>query len=58
MKNEKIDYNTENFKYAKKLMKEKGIRILDVNWNKFKSKEDIENFIEKINQGIAILVED
>ena len=27
MENKKTDYNTENFKYAKKLMKEKIIRM-------------------------------
>lgn len=44
----KINYNSQQFKWAKEIMKEKQVNILDINWNKFKTKEEIENFINMI----------
>lgn len=41
----KIDYNSQQFKWAKEIMQEKNINILDINWNKFKTKEEIKEFI-------------
>lgn len=31
-------------------MKEKNINILDINWNKFKTKEEIKEFIEMLEK--------
>ena len=44
----KIDYNSQQFKWAKEIMQEKNINILDINWNKFKTKEEIEQFIDML----------
>lgn len=44
----KINYNSQQFKWSKEIMKEKQVNILDINWNKFKTKEEIENFINMI----------
>ena len=44
----KIDYNSQQLKWAKEIMKEKDITILDINWNKFKTKEEIEEFIDML----------
>ena len=44
----KIDYNSQQFKWAKEIMKEKNINILDINWNKFKTKGEIEQFINML----------
>lgn len=44
----KIDYNYQQFKWAKEIMKEKNINILDINWNKFKTKGEIEQFINML----------
>ena len=48
----KIDYNSQQFKWAKEIMQEKGITILDINWNKFKTKEEIKEFIEMLEKTI------
>lgn len=50
MKN--IDYNTQQFKWAKEIMEEKDVNILDVNWNKFKTKEKIEQFIDMLTKDL------
>ena len=42
----KIDYNSQQFKWAREIMEEKDITILDIDWNKFKTKEEIEQFID------------
>ena len=42
----KIDYNSQQFKWAKEIMQEKNVTILDIDWNKFKTKEEIKEFIE------------
>ena len=42
------DYNSQKFKYAKEIMKEKNINIFDIDWNKFKTKEEIKEFIEML----------
>lgn len=47
-----IDYNTQQFKWAKEIMKEKDVTILDVNWNKFKTKEKIEQFIDMLTKNL------
>lgn len=47
-----IDYNTQQFKWAKEIMKEKGVNILDINWNKFKTKEKIEQFIAMLENTL------
>lgn len=44
----KIDYNSQQFKWAKEIMQEKDINILDINWNKFKTKREIEQFIDML----------
>ena len=44
----KIDYNSQQFKWAKEIMQEKNINILDIHWNKFKTKEEIEQFIDML----------
>ena len=44
----KIDYNSQQFKWAKEIMEEKKVTILDINWNKFKTKEEIEKFIDML----------
>ena len=44
----KIDYNSQQFKWAKEIMEEKQVNILDINWNKFKTKEEIEEFIDML----------
>ena len=47
-----IDYDTQQFKWAKEIMKEKGVNILDINWNKFKTKEKIEQFIDMLENTL------
>ena len=44
----KKDYNSQQLKWAKEIMKEKDITILDINWNKFKTKKEIEEFIDML----------
>ena len=44
----KIDYNSQQFKWADEIMKEKNIHIMDIDWNKFKTKEEIEQFIDML----------
>lgn len=44
----KIDYNSQQFKWAKEIMKEKQVKIFDINWNKFKTKKEIEEFIDML----------
>ena len=44
----KIDYNSQQFKWAKEIMEEKQVNIFDINWNKFKTKEEIEEFIDML----------
>lgn len=44
----KIDYNSQQFKWAKEIMREKNVTILDIDWNKFKTKEEIEQFIDML----------
>lgn len=46
----KIDYNSQQFNWAKEIMTEKDITILDINWNKFKTKEEIKEFIEMLEK--------
>ena len=48
----KIDYNTQQFKWAEEIMKEKNVNILDINWNKFKTKEEIEQFIDMLENSL------
>ena len=55
---EKINYNTQQFKWAREIMKEKDIAVLDINWNKFKTKEEIEQFIDMLNEGTKDLLKD
>ena len=50
-----IDYNTQQFKWAEEIMKEKGVNILDINWNKFKKKEEIEQFIDMLENSLKDL---
>lgn len=51
----KIDYNSQHFKWAEEIMKEKDITILDINWNKFKTKKEIEEFIDMLEKSIEEL---
>ena len=51
----KIDYNSKQFKWAEEIMKEKDITILDINWNKFKTKKEIEEFIDMLEKSIEEL---
>lgn len=44
----KIDYNSQQFKWADEIMKEKNTHIMDIDWNKFKTKEEIEQFIDML----------
>lgn len=44
----KIDYNSQQFKWAKEIMQEKNVTILDIDWNKFDTKEEIEQFIDML----------
>ena len=44
----KTDYNSKKFKWAKEIMKEKQVNILDIDWNKFNTKEEIEEFIDML----------
>lgn len=45
-------FESEQVRYAKELMKKKNIRILDIDWNKFKSKKEINDFINCLNDTI------
>lgn len=47
-KKNKINYNSDKFEFAKKILEEKNIQMFDVDWNKFESEEDIENFINTL----------
>ena len=47
-KKNKINYNSDKFKFAKKILEEKNMQMFDVDWNKFESEEDIENFINAL----------
>ena len=51
----KIDYNSQQFRWAEEIMKEKDITILDINWNKFKTKKEIEEFIDMLEKSIEEL---
>lgn len=51
----KIDYNSQQFKWAEEIMKEKDITILDIDWNKFKTKKEIEKFIDMLEKSIEKL---
>lgn len=42
----KTDYNSQQFKWAKEIMEEKQVKIFDIDWNKFKTKKEIEEFID------------
>lgn len=42
----KIDYDTQQLKWAYEIMKEKNIDIMGINWNKFRTKEEIEQVID------------
>ena len=44
----KIDYNSQQFKWAKEIMQEKNVTILDIDWNKFDTKEEIKEFIDML----------
>lgn len=44
----KIDYNSQQFKWTKEIMEERQAKIFDINWNKFKTKEEIEEFIDML----------
>ncbi len=46
----KIDYNSQQFKWAKEIMQEKNVTILDIDWNKFDTKEEIKEFIEMLEK--------
>lgn len=52
-----IDYNTQQFKWAKEIMKEKDITLFDINWNKFKTREEIEQFIDMLIDSVEKLKE-
>lgn len=47
-KKNKINYNSDKFEFAKKILEEKNMQMFDVDWNKFESEEDIENFINTL----------
>lgn len=46
----KKDYNSQQFKWAKEIMQEKNITILDIDFNKFNTKEEIKEFIEMLEK--------
>lgn len=46
----KIDYNSQQFKWATEIMQEKNVTILDIDWNKFDTKEEIKEFIEMLEK--------
>lgn len=48
----KINYNTQQFEWAKEIMEERNTIIFDINWNKFKTKEEIEKFIDMLEETI------
>lgn len=45
---DEIDYNSNQFKWAHEIMEDKQVYIFDINWNKFDTKEDIEEFINML----------
>lgn len=47
-KKNKINYNSDKFEFAKKILEEKNMQMFDVDWNKFESEEDIKNFINTL----------
>lgn len=51
-KKNKINYNSDKFEFAKKILEEKNMQIFDVDWNKFESEEDIKNFINTLSNTI------
>lgn len=51
-KKNKINYNSDKFEFAKKILEEKNMQIFDVDWNEFESEEDIENFINTLSSTI------
>lgn len=51
-KKNKINYNSDKFEFAKKILEEKNMQIFDVDWNKFESEEDIKNFINTLSSTI------
>ena len=55
---EKINYSTQQFKWAKEIMEEKDVNIFDINWNKFKTKEEIERFIDMLEEGLNVVLKD
>ena len=54
----KIDYNSQQFKWAKEIMTIKGVTILDIDWNKFKTKKEIEKFIDMLEKTTEDLLEE
>lgn len=53
-----IDYSTQQFKWAEEIMEERKVNILDINWNKFNSKEEIKKFIDMLDKGCNDLLKD
>lgn len=51
-KKNKINYNSDKFEFAKKILEEKNMQIFDIDWNKFESEEDIKNFINTLSSTI------
>lgn len=51
-KKNKINYNSDKFEFAKKILEEKNMQMFDVDWNKFESEEDIKNFINVFSDTI------
>lgn len=54
----KMDYNSQQFKWAKEIMTIKGVTILDIDWNKFKTKKEIEKFIDMLEKTTEDLLEE
>lgn len=54
----KTDYNSQQFKWAKEIMEEKNIKIFDIDWNKFKTKKEIEEFIDMLINSTDKLFEE
>ena len=54
----KINYNSQQFKWAKEIMEERQTKIFDINWNKFKTKEEIKEFIEMLEKTTKIMIKE
>ena len=54
----KIDYNSQQFKWAKEIMEEKQVKIFDIDWKKFKTKKEIEEFIDMLINSTDKLFEE